>query len=95
MRRFLAFAVGLLALVAAGFLWTRDRPVAVATEVASLPPVQPDAEDDARPLVAPVSSVTLADREARGLRGMTRTGTPLSAAMSIWIRGARPLPGSM
>lgn len=64
MRRFLALAVALVALVAAGFLWTRDRPVAVATE-AALPVVEADNDEVEPPLVAPVSSVTPADREAR------------------------------
>lgn len=63
MRRILALAVALVALVAAGFLWTRDRPVAVATEIA-LPVAGPDSEDET-PLVAPASPVTPADREAR------------------------------
>ena len=63
MRRFLAIAVALAALIAAGFLWTRDRPVAVAVE-APLPPINTET-GDAEPLVAPVSSVTPADREAR------------------------------
>ena len=62
MRRFLALGVALLALVAAGFLWTRDRPVAVATEVAM--PVA-EAGDVEAELVAPVSSVTPEQREAR------------------------------
>ncbi|MFZ4688768.1 MAG: histidine kinase [Polymorphobacter sp.] len=62
MRRFLALAVALTALLAAGFLWTRDRPVAVATEV-GLPAL--DADDADAPLVAPVSSVTPEQREAR------------------------------
>lgn len=64
MRRFLALGVALLALIAAGFLWTRDRPVAVATE-ASMPAA--DADEDAVPekLIAPRSNVTPAEREAR------------------------------
>jgi hypothetical protein len=62
MRRFLALAVALVALVAAGMLWTRDGPVAVATEAA--PPPVADIDDDV-PLVAPASDVTPADREAR------------------------------
>ena len=64
MRRFLALAVALVALVAAGFVWTRDRPVATATE-AALPAVEAESDEDAQPLIAPVSSVTPADREAR------------------------------
>ncbi|KAB7648813.1 EF-hand domain-containing protein [Polymorphobacter fuscus] len=64
MRRFLALAVALVSLIAAGFLWTRDRPVAVATEAApAAAPAESEAEDGA--LVAPVSDVTPADREAR------------------------------
>jgi hypothetical protein len=61
MRRFLALAIALVALVAAGFLWTRDRPVAVATEAPA--PAAVDVEDE--PLVAPASSVTPEQREAR------------------------------
>ena len=64
MRRFLALAVALIALLAAGFLWTRDRPVAVATETA-IPAIDVEGDDETAPLVAPVSSVTPADREAR------------------------------
>lgn len=63
MRRFLALAVALIALIGAGLLWTRDRPVAVATEAAPVA-ADGDADDDA-PLIAPVSNVTAADREAR------------------------------
>lgn len=62
MRRFLALAIALVALVAAGFLWTRDRPVAVATEAPAPAAVEGDEEP---PLVAPVSSVTPGQREAR------------------------------
>ncbi len=61
MRRFLALGVALLALVAAGFLWTRDRPVAVAA--VALPVAEGDEPEVA--LVAPVSSVTPEQREAR------------------------------
>lgn len=65
MRRVLALGLALFALVAAGFLWTRDRPVATATE-APLPPMTAPADDKAEPpLVAPVSDVTPADREVR------------------------------
>ena len=69
-RRALALGVALLALVAAGFLWTRDRPVAMAT----LPPQPPAAAADADEveaaephtgLIAPRSDVTPAQREAR------------------------------
>ncbi len=62
MRRWLALGVALLALVAAGFLWTRDVPVATASE-APLPAAGP--ADDDGPLEAPASPVTDADREAR------------------------------
>lgn len=62
MRRWLALGLALVALVAAGFFWTRDRPVAVATEVAAPPP---ESDDDEAPLVAPVSSVTPQQREIR------------------------------
>jgi hypothetical protein len=64
LRRFAALGLALLALVAAGFLWTRDRPVAVATE-AAMPAETADAEDADTPLLAPSSSMTPADREAR------------------------------
>lgn len=68
-RRALALGVALLALVAAGFVWTRDRPVAMAT----LPPppaATADADDAETPeprigLIAPRSDVTPAQREAR------------------------------
>ena len=63
MRRWLALGVALLALVAAGFLWTRDVPVATASE-AALPAAAAPADDDG-PLEAPASRVTDADREAR------------------------------
>ncbi len=63
MRRMLALGVAVFALLAAGFLWTRDRPVAVAGE-APLFAADPVAEDDS-PLVAPASNITDADREAR------------------------------
>ncbi len=66
MRRWLALGVALLALVAAGFLWTRDRPTAYATQP---PPTAAEAASDDEPvepaLVAPKSPVTDADREAR------------------------------
>ncbi len=60
----LALGLALLALVAAGFLWTRDRPVAAASE-AAMPAADPDADDADTALVAPRSNVTAADREAR------------------------------
>lgn len=62
MRRWLALLVALIALVAAGFLWTRDRPVAFAA-----PPPAVDGDPEAEPdtgLIAPRSPVTDADREA-------------------------------
>ena len=62
MRRFLALAIALVALVAAGFLWTRDRPVAVATQVPAPAAVEGEEEP---PLVAPAASVTPEQREAR------------------------------
>ncbi len=69
MRRWLALGVALVALVAAGFLWTRDRPVALAGQAAlAVPDADPDGEDAAAPappLVAPRSPLTDADREAR------------------------------
>jgi len=63
MRRWLALGVAVLALVAAGFLWTRDTPVATAGE-ASLFAADPVPDDDG-PLEAPASPVTDAEREAR------------------------------
>ncbi len=69
MRRWLALGVALVALAAAGFLWTRDRPVALAGQAAiTVPDADPDGEDaatQAAPLVAPRSPLTDADREAR------------------------------
>jgi hypothetical protein len=63
MRRMLALGVAVLALVAAGFLWTRDTPVALAGGVP--PVVAQNAADDDAPLIAPASPLTDADREAR------------------------------
>ena len=63
MRRFLALGIALTALIAAGFLWTRDRPVALASAPPPPPAVEHDAEEE--PLVAPSANVTPADREAR------------------------------
>lgn len=62
MRRFLALGIALFALIAAGFVWTRDTPVAVATEA---PPPPPASDDEEPELEAPVSSVTPEQREAR------------------------------
>jgi hypothetical protein len=63
MRRILAIAIALVALIGAGFFWTRDRPVAVATEAPA--PIPAAESDDEAPLVAPVSNVTPEQREAR------------------------------
>ena len=69
MRRALALGVALLALVAAGFLWTRDRPVALAAPPP--PPVAEDSDSDsdapepAARLIAPRSNITPAEREGR------------------------------
>jgi hypothetical protein len=64
MRRFLALGIALVALIGAGFVWTRDRPVAEASPPPPPPAViEADAEDE--PLVAPVANVTPATREAR------------------------------
>ncbi|MBC7519594.1 MAG: histidine kinase [Sandarakinorhabdus sp.] len=71
MRRWLALTIALVALFAAGFVWTRDRPTAVATEVplpVALADAQADAEADAQSLpalVAPVANLTPEQREAR------------------------------
>ena len=62
MRRLLTLGLALVALVAAGFFWTRDRPVAAATEAVA-PPAESD--DGEAPLVAPVSNVTPQQRESR------------------------------
>lgn len=62
MRRWLALGAALVALVLAGFFWTRDTPVAVAVEA---PPPPADGDDEEAPLVAPVSNVTPQQREAR------------------------------
>ena len=59
----LALGVAVLALVAAGFLWTRDAPVATASEAPRLA-ADPGPDDDG-PLEAPASAVTDADREVR------------------------------
>ena len=65
MRRFLALGIALVALIGAGFVWTRDRPVAEAS--APPPPVIVEAEpgEEDEPLVAPVANVAPQTREAR------------------------------
>ncbi len=71
MRRALALGLALVALIAAGFLWTRDRPVAQA--LPSPPPApateaEPEAGEVAEaptPLIAPHRELTPAEREAR------------------------------
>ena len=79
MRRWLALGVALVALVAAGFLWTRDRPVAQAGQaemtVADADPDGEDASTPASPLVAPRSPLTDADREARRFDRLDKDGT--------------------
>ena len=65
MRRVLALTIALVALFAAGFLWTRDRPVAEASAPPPAPVADADAEFEEVPLVAPVANVTPATREAR------------------------------
>lgn len=65
MRRWLALGLALFALVAAGFLWTRDRPVATAAEAPLPVAIASDEEVPEPALIAPVSNVTPADREAR------------------------------
>ncbi len=69
LRRWLALAIAATALVAAGFLWTRDRPVATAHGASvAVADADPDGEDaglPAAPLIAPKSPLTDAEREAR------------------------------
>ncbi len=72
MRRILALGVAFIALIAAGLLWTRDRPAALATVPAlTVADATPDGQEDtAEPSVAPAyalprSEVTPAEREAR------------------------------
>lgn len=65
-RRWLSLGVSLIALIAAGFFWTRDRPVAAAYQAPSVAEaVAAEPESEAEPLTAPVSMVTPAEREAR------------------------------
>ncbi len=63
MRRLMALALAFVALLAAGFVWTRDRPVAVA-QVAP-PPPDPVADGDAPPMKAPRAEITPEQRELR------------------------------
>jgi hypothetical protein len=64
MRRIFALAIAFVALIAAGFLWTRDQPTAIATEA---PPgaVASDDPDGDDALVAPTAAITPEQREAR------------------------------
>jgi len=79
MRRMLALGVAVLALVAAGFLWTRDTPVASAGEAPRLN-AGATTQDDG-PLSAPASSLTDADREARRFGRYDKDGdTRISSA---------------
>ena len=66
MRRFLALGIALVALIGAGFVWTRDRPVAEASPPPP-PPAVAEAEpgDEEEPLVAPAANVSPQTREAR------------------------------
>ncbi|WP_439534159.1 EF-hand domain-containing protein [Polymorphobacter sp.] len=67
MRRLLALCVAFLALAAAGFLWTRDRPIAEA----QVPPPPPSMRESlpveivAEPVPVPKAPVTDVEREAR------------------------------
>jgi hypothetical protein len=63
MRRLLAFALAFVALLAAGFVWTRDRPVAVA-QPAPPPPLEV-AANEAPPMKAPRAEITPEQREVR------------------------------
>jgi len=66
MRRFLALSVALIALIAAGFLWTRDHPVAQAQATMPLQEIPAEApEPAAEPQKAPKAPITDATREAR------------------------------
>ncbi|GGI93475.1 hypothetical protein GCM10007973_32220 [Polymorphobacter multimanifer] len=62
MRRLMALGLAFVALLAAGFVWTRDRPVAVAQT--SLPPAAEE-EADAPPMKAPRAEITPEQRELR------------------------------
>jgi len=70
MRRALALGLALVALIAAGFLWTRDRPVAQAlpppppAPAAEVEP-EPEAAEAPTPLIAPRRELSPAEREAR------------------------------
>ena len=72
MRRWLALSAALIALILAGFFWTRDRPVAQAAGGQQAALTVPDAETDGEdanlpvpPLAAPRSPLTPAEKEAR------------------------------
>lgn len=65
MRRILALGLAFLSLVAAGFLWTRDRPVAEASAPPPPPVAAAEADAEEEPLVAPTARVTPETREAR------------------------------
>jgi hypothetical protein len=64
MRRIFALAIAFVALIAAGFLWTRDQPVAIATEAPPVAAASDDSDAD-DPLVAPSAAITPEQREAR------------------------------
>ena len=64
MRRLLALSIAFLALLAAGVLWTRDRPVAEAQTPAPLPPAPVEAPAAAPP-APPRAQLTDEQREAR------------------------------
>lgn len=63
MRRLMASVLAFVALLAAGFVWTRDRPVAVA-QPAPPPPVA-EAVAGPPPIKAPRADITPEQREAR------------------------------
>ena len=71
MRRMLALGVAVLALVAAGFLWTRDAPVATASEAPRFAADATAADD--QPLEAPASAVTDADHPLAPQHGIEIT----------------------
>jgi len=65
MRRVLALSLAFVALLAAGVLWTRDRPSAVAQTSPPPPPPVAEAEPAPPPLKAPKAEITDEQREAR------------------------------